>query len=207
MRSVLGQPYPYAYSPRTSAIIAIIVSLFIGAFLYATEPFNLSSLSQDALWRVCVGYGFVTLFCIVLYMFAFPALFPGYYHEDKWTLGREITQVGGVLIVISIFNFFYGEVIDFRALNDPETPLGRLVQSTVATFVVGMLPSTTIVFINYARLRSRYSTGAAAINERISSKPVVKEPDHDLVSIQSESEAEAIQFDPENLVLVAASGN
>src|SRR5262245_12720604 len=85
----LQRPYPLI-SPRSRLLTPLAFAVFISLFLFVFQPFGLSRLDNRPMVWIAAGFGVVTFLVVFMEMWALPLLFPAYFKESNWTVGREI---------------------------------------------------------------------------------------------------------------------
>ena len=105
--NLLKSPFPRMEKPwKQTFYTALIVSIIF--FLF--QPFGMASIPSYK-YLVISGYVVVTALSTVVLNYIFPALFPSYYREDEWTLGKNILNVLLLCIIITLGNTIYSMFI------------------------------------------------------------------------------------------------
>ena len=86
---LLKSPYPILYQ-RWKAVVLPSAVIFL--ILYLLQPFGISEMQYNK-FPVLLGYGVVTLLASALAVYLFPLLFPAYYREERWTLGKNLLNI------------------------------------------------------------------------------------------------------------------
>ena len=110
---LLSSPFPQMEKPwkltlYTALIIAVIFFLF--------QPFGMSSIASYK-YPIIGGYVAVTVLATVILGYIFPALFPTYFRDDKWTFGKNILNVVLLCFIIALGNSIYSIFIFGRAAS------------------------------------------------------------------------------------------
>ena len=87
------EPYPSLVSPWK---VVVVPAAIIFLVLYLLQPFGIARIESGKLWvtlgAACISAGVSSVFVWVL-----PRMFPKYYEERAWTLGKEVdVGQGGV---------------------------------------------------------------------------------------------------------------
>ena len=101
--ALLRSPYPSLVKRWKSVIIP---SLIVFLILIVFQPFGISRMKSYKI-LVLLGYGVVSSLALSIFVYLLPDLFPRYYSEKNWTLGRELAGVLGACLLIAIGNCFY----------------------------------------------------------------------------------------------------
>ena len=170
MFRLLSQPYPTDESVRRQLIKAVLVGLFVGLFLLAFQPFGLDDWYTANKAQKILGFGLVTLLVMLADSLLLPALFPRYFSDQHWTVGREIIRTLLLIFVIALGNRLYlAWLIDTHSSAYGWLPMMGM------TFVVGIFPTVGAVLLNYVVQLRKYSQSAAEFPDQ-SASPTWKEP-------------------------------
>lgn len=101
--TLLHSPYPVLVK-RWKAVI--IPSLIVFIILFLLQPFGISMVESYKFW-VVLGYGVVSSLALGISVYLLPSVFPRYYDEQYWTLGKELLGTLGACLLIAIGNWFY----------------------------------------------------------------------------------------------------
>lgn len=143
---------------------AILISLFVFAFLFVFRPFGLSTV-QGSLFLVTLIYGLITFTCLLITQVALPNLMSGYYDESNWTVGKEIVQTMGNILVIAVANFLFSAYLSFFPWSFKT--LWLFIGFTLA---VGIFPVVIQVLVRQNIYHRKNSTAASADNKVIHTK-------------------------------------
>lgn len=86
---LLRAPYPM-YCQRWKAVV--IPSVIIFLILYLLQPFGISRIEGSRL-AVVFGSALISAGASGVFVYLLPALFPAYYKEERWTLGRHLLSL------------------------------------------------------------------------------------------------------------------
>lgn len=203
IKSWLSTPYYFNPSLLFKLKTSFTLGLFVFLFLYVFEPFSLTLLG-DFLFEYTFAIGVFSFLGTFLMLFVPPFIFPDYFNEDKWTVGKSI-----LLIFISIF--FIGFVLwyctsiykDNKELKHLSFPMFMLY-----TFLVGAIPVFFLVYLNERNLRRRRSKKVQEIKiyrqrRRLEKKKSLKPK----ITIYSDNKKETVSFNINNLVYITSQGN
>jgi hypothetical protein len=112
MIHVLRRPFPPLADKPQRLQSAFLIALFVFGFLYVFQPFGLSRVGVRLL-PVAALYGLITLSLLLVTQLVFPILFRPFYSDNKWTVGREIAQSMGHVLLISVGNFLLSCYLGF----------------------------------------------------------------------------------------------
>ncbi len=91
-------PYPTFYQ-RWKAVV--IPSVIIFLILYILQPFGISQIKNGVFW-VVAGSALIAAVASGVFTYLLPALFPTYYKEQNWTLGKYVLNLLLMLLLIAV---------------------------------------------------------------------------------------------------------
>ncbi|WP_019988923.1 LytR/AlgR family response regulator transcription factor [Rudanella lutea] len=209
MWSVFRQPYTVLEPPAVQIRIAGLIGLFVGLFLVVFQPFGLAEWQTDYKWLKICGFGFVSFVITAIHFTLWPTLFPRFFAEQHWTVGRAIGFVLLNLLQVTFGNFFYLNL--FAKL--PFT-LDNLIWGVLATLGVGVFPVAGVIVGGYIRRLRTYRDLAAQLH------PVGLPPDRESptaeqapaqmpapVTLIAENDKDSLTLSPTELLLIESSDN
>ncbi len=113
LAELLRSPYPIFYQ-RWKAVVLPSAVIFL--ILYLLQPFGISEM-QYSKFPVLLGYGVVTLLASSSVVYLFPLLFPAYYREERWTLGKNLLNILTTCFMVIIGIWLYTSFLFGVALN------------------------------------------------------------------------------------------
>ncbi|HMX40255.1 MAG TPA: LytTR family DNA-binding domain-containing protein [Saprospiraceae bacterium] len=157
-----SRPYPFEEGWPHHLRLAAAGGVFIWLFLFFFKPFGtqIEPGEEFAFLLICFYFGLVTAAVFVL-VGAVAALFPRYFQEEGWTVGREV-----LLTTFTIFLIGVGNLLLAHALMGHPLTLRHFGFWQGATFIVGTLPTSFGVFHTQLRGQRRYAAAAAALNRQ-----------------------------------------
>lgn len=104
LTELLHSPYPvlcqrWKTVMIPSAIVFLIVSLL--------QPFGISQMHSGYKIIILLGYGVVSSITLSITIYLIPALFPKYFEENNWTLGKHLLNTLLTCFLITIGNGLY----------------------------------------------------------------------------------------------------
>jgi hypothetical protein len=170
LKAILDKPYPLEEQKPAQIKLAFIFGMVVFLFLLVIRPFGNNPSFNQVLLNSAIA-GALTIFAIIFDFFILFPLFPQFFKEEKWTVGREIiftliiiTTIASVNILASVF-IWHGTFSIKNWLN-----------MVFATAIIGIAPAAVSILINQARLLKKYRNEVAVINENLPSHvPHVKE--------------------------------
>jgi hypothetical protein len=198
LQAFLNQPYPFNTDNRSYLKVILVFGVFVAVFLMVFQPFGVHQLDGINLVLVSCSFGLVTVFSLLL-MLGIINLFPVEFHDDKWTLGKEIgySLVNFFLVGNANYLFveygWYSRIISFD--------YGGMM---FATFTVGFFPYLFMLLTQHMRLLNRNAKEAASLTKQL--QPNLDKQKKNYV-LKGENEGEVVSFELDQLLYVASSGN
>ena len=158
MATLLNQPYPTEASTARNLAKSVGIGAFVGLFLLVFQPFGLEGWQTSAKPLKIIGFGGVALVVMLANFLLLPALWPNYFSDKCWTVGKEIGRIMAVVLVIAICNRLYLGWL----LNAPVS-MGGWLWAVGVTLSIGIFPAVGSVVIDYIIRLRRYSQVAGAL--------------------------------------------
>jgi LytTr DNA-binding domain len=159
--AIFTKPYPLEERKPAQIKLALLFGLVVFLFLFLVRPFG-NMLGNKAILINCTIAGLLTFATIAFdFLVLFP-LFPAFFKEEKWTIGREIIWTLVIIVSIATANvlvgsIFWGNTVSF--LN--------WLRMIFYTGIIALAPATTSILINQARLLKKYRKEVQVINEHL----------------------------------------
>lgn len=151
---ILKQPFP---RPENTFIRKVLNSLYEGLgvffFFWIFQPFGINGWEVEHKNFYLAAYGVIVFFVTLCYRLVLPALFPRYFDERNWTVGREIAGVLLILVSITACIMVYHSVI-FKGSGNQFTEAGFIFFLVV---VIGSIPITISVLSRFTYLYKKYN--------------------------------------------------
>ncbi len=199
MRRLLGQPYPGSGNRKTLGQ-ALIVGLFVGLFLIVFRPFGLSELRMVNHQLVILGYGGVTLVIFAGLELLMPWLFPSWYAEERWTVGRQILQTLLVVSMIGFGNLAYTALLPGHFVLN----LWTVLYFQGITLAVAVFPVTVMTLVNELRLARR---NAREANKMTGSFRDGRQVNRRTVALEGENLDESLELPADQLLYIESADN
>ncbi len=194
---------PYYFNPsvifKFKTSVTFGISVFI--FLYVFKPFSLFSFG-DYILQYTAAIGIFTFVGSFFLLCIPPLIFPDFFNEDKWTVGKNV-----LFLVLS--TLFIGSLLWYCSnlyKDGKELPGIDLPRFLTYTFLVGAIPIFFSVYLNERNLRRNRIKKVNDIKQfrkkRKNKKQLTTE-----ITIYSDNEKEKINFNINDLVYVSSQGN
>jgi hypothetical protein len=163
LQSILYKPYPLEERKPAQIKLAAIFSIVVFLFLLLLKPFGNNANFTSVVTNSTIA-GLLTFTAILIdFLVLFP-LFPQFFKEEKWTVGREIIFTLIIIVTIASINIIAGVVIWKGTFS-----FQNWLSMVFYTGLIGIAPATVSILINQARLLKKYENEVAVINENLPS--------------------------------------
>ena len=191
------EPYPSLVSPWK---VVVVPALIIFLVLYLLQPFGIAWIESGKLWvtlgAACISAGVSSVFVWVL-----PWMFPKYYEERAWTLGKEVSGTLALLLCITVCVWLY---VAWLCGVMPGVRLFFTVLLWV--LILGAFPTVLFAMWNRNIRLARNLREATELNLRLSQKPETEEtPPATLVF--SGGTKEMLEMDARSFLYAESEGN
>lgn len=201
---LLRSPYPELRARWKTVVLPSLLVFFI---LYFLQPFGISRMGGNKL-LVLAGYAVVSSAMLAVAVYALPALFPAWYREERWTVGKEILSTLLLCVLITLGNWCYTAGVFGLELN-----LRLLAVCLLWMVVIGPFPIVLFVMWNRNLQLSRNLQEAVAMNACLAEK-VQAEAASEPRSAEARREVlleggtkESLALDPVRLLYAESEGN
>ncbi len=156
---LLKRLYPLEERKPMQVKLALFFGLIVFLVLYILNPFGNNG--SNRIYN-CIYAGLLTSASILLDFFILFPLFPNYFKEEKWTVGREIIFTLIIISTIATLNVVAGNLI-----WDNPISINNWFKMLLYTAMIGIAPATASILINQARLLKKYRREVTNINNEI----------------------------------------
>ena len=189
--------YPLSKNRQTKAFITIGFGIFVALFLAIFQPFELSAPGLAYRYLKIGGYGMITMLVLVGYHFV---VLP-YFDDQKWTVGKEITAIILLMIVIGLFNYLYTASI----FHWSGALIWGLLQFVAYTLAVGVIPVTILTLLKQNQLQRRHLNEAQQINAAIPQESLPKSKSA-MIHLEGDYNDD-LTLDPNHILFIESIGN
>ncbi|MDP4685521.1 MAG: LytTR family transcriptional regulator [Salibacteraceae bacterium] len=202
IQSYLNQPYPFNSNPKSYLKVVFTFTFFIAFFLIMFKPFGMNLMpGNQAIWTA-LGFAGVTFFSMLGFL-GLTLMFPNYFHDDNWTLGRDFSFSLINFIVIGHANYFY---INSSVFGDE--PLMDYSAMIIGTFAVGFFPYTFLLLTKHISKLRVNTQSANELNDGIHhDKDLHSTAQSATVEFSGENEGDKLVLALEKMLYVQSSGN
>ena len=202
MFDLLQRPYP-SYETRKLWRRAILVGSFVFLLLFLFRPFGLDWLPLGTVFFDAINYGLISAALIYGLGRLLPILFPRYFQEDSWTVGREIVSNLIYILFIAIGNYAYNVVKAYTRFT-----WGGFLFMLLATVTVAAVVVFIVVLIQSNRRLQRNLKAAKAMTDHLPSyRPHTAPTPLPPVTLPAEVESQQIAVTPDRMICLASAAN
>ncbi len=206
MFEIFKKPHPFIFNVYSIVIPCTIT--FLVVVIFAPFHFRLMETSTR------IGAGFIVSFVVGVSIISSVRLlkrfFPGIISADKWTVGKELLLIMGVVAVIFLFI-----TIGLLVLQTNQVPMGLLVLKTAfITLALSSLPILVSILFEQYWHQKRQLRKAMLLNQSlkdrnnklVSTLSANRSIDHPIL-IKNEKGRVELKLTPADLVYVKSDGN
>lgn len=207
LTELLQSPYP-ALCQRWKTVL--IPSVIVFLIIYLLQPFGIAQMHNAHKIFILLGYGVVTGIALGVFVYVLPALFPNYYKEQGWTLGKQLLNILMNCVLIAIGNWLYSSWI-----YNLELSWYLLLACMLWVAILAPFPTTIFLMWNRNLLLARNLKEATEMNFYLSKKIVSEdknpteeeEEDYSKVLTFSGGTKEVLEVKADNFLYAEAEGN
>lgn len=171
--------------------------VFVFLFLFIFKPFGLDSTGPDLL-RITLGYG-VVCFLVMIFLNVFVMrIFPGYFEEDRWTLGRDLFWSMVNVMLIGFCNLLFSSWMGISNMN-----WKTIVILQIYTGLVGIFPVVVSLLWKENRLRNKHMRASEALPLKLTFIHEASTSIH----VASENQGESFDLDKNDLLYLHSAEN
>lgn len=158
MFSLLRQPFPLFERDRETLLLCLGTGLFVGVFLAVFQPFGTAGVTFSYKYLYLFGFGAVSAAVLLTHYFVFPLLFPGFFAEKNWTVGRNFCFILLHFLFIGVANFYYNNLFFEAGPESGKHGVPGLLSMVASTFVLGIFPAAGFTLTRYIQRLKQYSS-------------------------------------------------
>jgi len=207
----LKKPYPFLFESLISRIrVAVFILIFTFLFLVVFEPFDLADVITVNFYIGALLYGLVSGATAFLTGGFLVRVFPNYFTDKGWTVGKEMISLNLMLLSVSLSNGILAYYIELCPIGETKTIWLSLSENLKHTYAVGVFPVLVLTTISYIVKLRRNLAKTAEINLQIDTRLENETPaEHHtkIITIQSSTNNNDFSFCLNDLLFVMSDGN
>ena len=198
-KNLLNEPYPFSSSLQKNIQSSLVFGAFVFCFLYFLQPFGINNWQSDTKTLQLFGYGLVTTFCLFANYLIFSMLFPVWYSEKTWTVGKNIIFTTLVFFSIGLGNLLYSVSQGFLTFS-----LESFWFYQGLTLAVGIFPVVISTLLVYNLRLKAMVNEATQLNHAVHND---KQFGAETIHIPSPNKSEELNVNSQELLAIKAVEN
>jgi DNA-binding LytR/AlgR family response regulator len=196
---LFSKPFPREQNLLRTVRNAFLGGLLVIIFLRVFEPFGFGQAPVSSLNLFALGYGLVTVIVLLSFV-VFEAIFPDWFTEEKWTVGKNILLYIGIVFFIGTANFYYTAVVTGMPLN-----LLRFISFQLFTLAVTFVIASFLTMLKYFSSLKHFQSEAMTVEKEVAAlKPFTG---NNVVEIISENDKENFTLALSDLYYIESADN
>ena len=155
------KPYPLSNKLKRKLLVSLSFGFFIFLFLRFFQPFGLLTMTENKS-LIVLGFAAITSATMLINYAVLPVLLPAYFDMEQWTTGKNIQLGVWNILVISLLNYGYYQVVRGDRLH-----LEGLLSFVIITSSVGIFPVTLLAFMNELYLTRKHAKEATFFSNKL----------------------------------------
>lgn len=196
--SWLNKAYYLDASIRHRLLQALAFSSFVFVFLSFFRPFGIPQLGSLAV-AIAFNFAGLTFVCMLLLNIVVPKAFPKFFHEEAWTVGRELLYSCVNVVFIGLANGLLSIYLKLAEAN-----FTVLVMFLVYTVSIAIFPISGSIVYKEMRARKQYEAGSEQLNEVI---VPVNLKEEELLVLKGQNLEDTLQLRAEQLLYIMSADN
>lgn len=177
MVEIWNSKYPVGWKKWQATVVPALIIYLMIAIL---QPFGIAEIQNPSKQLVLLGYGIVTAFVMAFTHVLLPLLFPKYYQEKAWTVGKNLLRFVLSLLLITLSNWIYSYIVLGVSLDRYS-----FYRMLVYVFILATIPKVIFVLWNRNMLLSNNLSEANKLNHLLTQSQQ-KERTHEANATPSE---------------------
>jgi LytTr DNA-binding domain len=203
--AILQRPFPFETDASKRILVSALFGICVAAILLAFTPFGLSRYQGEWKTLIIAFYGMITFSCMMFNYFIVEKIFPKYFDEESWNVGKHISFSLLHILSIGTVNFLYSHFVfsfDFHWL--------QLLRFIGWTFAIGLFPTIVLTLILERRYWKQNVAAAARISSTLEHQTPAKPHSTiapKLITLIGSSTKEQYELNPASILCVQAGDN
>ncbi len=193
----MRQPQAESFGERESIRTGLLISLAVAFMVYLI---NIRNAPFDEWQKIVYSllFGFITFVIATANELIFSKLFPSWFKEQGWTIGKSLLWVAWNFLSIAFANMFFMVQMDWMSSS-----ISNFIEILLTTFLVGLVPIVVIKLWDHNRTLKARLIEASQINQGIHDRQLPTPPLDQGITIISNQKTILI---PVEQIIFATSG-
>lgn len=199
----LKKPYFFNQQIGFKLSVSFGMGIFVYLFLIILKPLDVKRLTQNInLYSVYCGV--IITITLLFYFFVITKLFPKFYNNSSWNIGKHIFTVIMLMLLCSLFIWLYNQYVSYETLLKTESFLSI----TSYVFNIGFFPLLIYLFVDerYGNHYKNYELRKTNKTNIFLKKPYKKHVVNKVI-IYASNNKDYVTFDINNLVYITSQAN
>jgi hypothetical protein len=201
--NLINKPFALQTALNRRVRTCLLFGLFVFLFLIAFQPFRLAETMKDTS-LLSLGYGITTVVVMAIMNVLLYPLFPHFFNEEKWTVGREFAWSVLNIAVIGLANTLFTVLAGIAHLS-----VANVLVFEGYTLLVAVFPVSVSILARQIHLAGKYEKTSELINAGLQAHPPIATPvpNEPLIDIPSDNAGENLSLNADDLFYVRSSDN
>ncbi|HEX7902326.1 MAG TPA: LytTR family DNA-binding domain-containing protein [Chitinophagaceae bacterium] len=212
---LLAKPYPLLEGARNKFTTAFAFGAFVFLFLYFFKPFGIGTFTAKQIFFYALGFGGVTFAIMFINLLILDRIFPSFFREENWTVGREIFITLIHIAFIGLGNYLFSAMLSIT-----DASFDRLLYFEFISICIGVFPIVVWTLIKENRLLKQSKEEAKTFDPllhpekqitTVETRPEETQPGGRTtipsITFTSESETATIKAVPEQVFFISSADN
>ena len=201
----LQRPFPLETDAAKRVLVSALFGVCVASILLVFMPFGLVRYQGE--WKIFVigFFGVITFFCMLFNYFFWEKIFPQYFEEESWTVGKHVVFSLTHVFTIGVVNFLYAHSVFSTSFH--WLPLVRFLGWT---FLIGLFPTVVLTLLLERRYWKQNVAGAARISSHLEAQ-APSQPEKTikttLITLTGASAKEQYELQSASIICIQAGDN
>jgi hypothetical protein len=192
------KPYPFVTTTKQKLLMSLVFGKIVFLFLYIFKPFGISKLDIN-LVSYTLGFGVITFLITLFSLFIFPLIFPKYFDQNKWIIGKMSLFFLGTTLLIGIANWYYN-----LQIVKPNNLLNNgLLHYILVTVLVSFFPLLFYMYMSEKNRSKQHTLVANKLSK--TTKDDIKE--RKKIVLFAENKKDGLSLMINEIVYISSEGN
>lgn len=196
----LNYEYPAPNPTTRNLVVSLLFGAFITLFLIFFEPFEINIASGKNSVGSLLFFGMISTVVLLLFLYLLPLLLPKLFDDQHWKVKHQIVFCTAIMLAIATLNGLFTNYIN--SLSFSWSNYWWIINRT---FVLGCIPFSFLILIDYQRRYSIHKKTADSIKEARYNHNLIVEAG--VFSIVTDLKNESFAFEDEHFTHAIAVGN
>ncbi|TAE20509.1 MAG: LytTR family transcriptional regulator [Candidatus Kapaibacterium sp.] len=206
---LLKRPFPFETTASKRFLTAGMFGITITTILLLAEPFGLSRVQSQWKQGIIAFYGVITFVIMVFNYFTWERIFPRYFDEESWNVGKHISFTLIHVLSIGVANFLYSRYIFSLTIG-----IQAFINFLLWTALIGLVPIVVLTLVlerkywkTHVERASKITSGIEERKEESAVNAAQNQATPKLIVIFGSSQKEQYELNPASILCIQAGDN